>query len=87
MFDLDYFSVAEVAKKLRKSKQTIYRWMDKGYDGVILKSSRLAGTRMIRPYDLDAFLHSVHKENPYKDDNDGYRKAMDYLMSLRKKKR
>ncbi|MDR1382992.1 MAG: helix-turn-helix domain-containing protein [Planctomycetaceae bacterium] len=91
-FDTEFLTVLEVAARLKKSKQTIYRWMDAGYNGVILKSARLAGSRVIRPDDLDAFLASVYQEDYVAEsnrqiNNDRYDAAMKYLMSFRSKKK
>jgi len=48
----DYLTPQEVAKMLKVSRLTVYRWIDEGK----LKAKKFAGTVRIKREDLESFI-------------------------------
>jgi hypothetical protein len=91
MYEPTFLTLSQAARKVGKSRQTIFRWAKTGHKGVILKSIKIAGTRGVREADLHAFLLTVTQEGFEKEpetakvDPQRYGDAMEYLNKFWKK--
>ena len=68
----DYYTIEEVAQKLRVNRVTIYRWMQSGALRYVMAGER----RRIPQSALDAFLREGRPEDVKEDNEDIYSPAL-----------
>jgi len=56
--DVEYLTIAEAAKRIpgQPHKNTVRRWFDRGFNGVVLQSWRCGNRRMTTVAAIDAFI-------------------------------
>ncbi len=68
----DYYTIEEIAKKLRVSRVTVYRWMQSGALRYVMAGER----RRIPQSALDAFLREGRPEDVKEDAEGNYMPAL-----------
>lgn len=56
-----YYSISECAKRLAKTPQTIYMWIDKGQFAPVI---RVGSTYLVKVQDFEDWINSIIRDEP-----------------------
>lgn len=56
-----YYSISECAKRLAKTPQTIYMWIDKGQFAPVIK---VGSTYLVKAQDFEDWITSIIRDEP-----------------------
>ncbi len=56
-----YYSISECAKRLAKTPQTIYMWIDKGQFAPVIK---VGSTYLVKVQDFEDWITSIIRDEP-----------------------